>query len=107
MVNALQEKGLAVFFDYEAMLVHACGDSRAGLNSAMARNIEDASAVVVCFSETYDKSKSCMRELVHADKQNKHMYCEYSTGLNKRPTYLYSPLQHLYPYLCRCELHGA
>ena len=74
LVKALESKKLRLFFDYEAMLVHASSDARAGMNKAMASNIESAAAVVVCFTETYERSKNCMRELNHADKHDKHIY---------------------------------
>ena len=73
-MKALESKKLHVFFDYEAMLVHASSDARAGMSKAMASNIESAAAVVVCFTETYERSKNCMRELHHADKHDKFIY---------------------------------
>lgn len=49
LVKALEGKGLRVFFDYEAMLVHASSDSRAGMNKAMASNIKSSAAVQLWF----------------------------------------------------------
>ena len=72
LVKALEGKGLRVFFDYEAMLVHASSNSRAGMNKDMASNIVSSAAVVCCFTETYEKN--CMRELTHADKHDKFIY---------------------------------
>ena len=108
MVKALKSKGLSVFFDYEAMLVHAKADARGGMNSAMALNIQSAAAVVVCFTETYEKSKNCMRELIHADNNDKFIYCQCLLPASPFSDSLFSypPPQHT-TSLHRHELHGA
>ena len=74
VVKALESKGLRVFFDYDAMAKHASITPRQGMNSAMAANIDSAAAVVVCFSETYEASNNCMKELRYADANNKYIY---------------------------------
>jgi hypothetical protein len=85
VVEALKSKGLRVFFDYEAMLVHAKADARGGMNSAMASNIQSAAAVVVCFTETYEESKNCMRELTHADNNDKYIFCQWTSADPRSP----------------------
>ena len=60
--EALSQLGLKVWIDYE-------NPPRAGqsLNEWMPEGIKKSQIIVVFFSEDYEKSKNCQRELVYAD----------------------------------------
>jgi hypothetical protein len=92
VVRALERKGLRVMFDHEAMLFN----KGTGMGNAP-KCIESAAAVVVCFSENYEKRKNCMRELIHADNYDKHLFCEFlllTVSRHLSPTH---SLSHFFP----------
>lgn len=63
--DALKERGYDVWMDVDEM-------SGATMD-AMAEAVEDAAAVLLCFSKKYKESKNCMKEAKYSETRNKHI----------------------------------
>ena len=69
------------------MATHAfAGKQRGSVYEAMARGIDDAAAVVVCVTETYEERDNCMLELKYAKRNSKPLFFLNSREAGEPPT---------------------